>query len=368
MKACLRFAVPALLALALAVPSPLDACAPAPPQNVVVEVASESAIIVWDAKAKTQHFIRRATFTASAPGSVPVADFGFLVPTPSVPVLEEADDKAFDELAKVTAPRVVTQSRPSDGGGGGCIGGCGMMAEKKSDGLAQPTVEVLAAKRVGGYDAVVLKANDADALAGWLNKRGYEVRPALARWLKPYVNEKGWVVTAFKIANDPAATATAGIGTTAVRMSFAADAPFFPYREPDDMRDAKTPRLLRVFMIADQKMNGSLGAGAAWEGKTVWAGKPGAEGWKGTVPHLKIPGFAPGEDTWLTEFEDHSSPRKGDTDLMFASAADQTPVRRPDRIVYAARADGGAAPAFALLAGVALCLYLTRFLTALARK
>ena len=186
MKACLRFAVPALLALALAVPSPLDACAPAPPQNVVVEVASESAVIVWDAKAKTQHFIRRATFTASAPGSVPVADFGFLVPTPSVPVLEEADDKAFDELAKVTAPRTVTQSRPSDGGGG-CIGGCGMMAEK-SAGKAEATVEVLAAKRVGGYDAVVLKANDADALAEWLNKRGYEVRPALARWLKPYVN------------------------------------------------------------------------------------------------------------------------------------------------------------------------------------
>ncbi len=363
MSTCVRFVALALLAGVLATPSPLDACAVAPPRDVVVEVASESAIVIWDEKAKTQHFIRRATFTASAPGSTPVPDFGFLVPTPSVPVLEEADDKVFDELAKVTAPKTETRSRPS--GGGGCVPGCGAI---KSESVAEQShVEVLAEKRVAGYDAKVLKANDADALAAWLNARGYEVRPALARWLKPYVDKK-WVVTAFKIANDPSATATAAIGSAAVRMSFNTDTPFFPYREPDDMRDAKARRLFRVFVIADQKMSGSLGAGESWEGKTAWAGKPGVEGWKGAQSHLKIPGFAPAEGTWLTEFEDASSPRKGDTDLTFATSSDQIPVERPTRIIYAARADAGPAPAFAMIAAVVACLYLSRFLVGLVNR
>ncbi len=364
MNTCVRFVALALLVGVLAVPSSVDACAVALPRDVVVEVASESAIIFWDEKAKTQHFIRRATFTASAPGSTPVKDFGFLVPTPALPILEEVDDKAFDELATITAPKTETRPRPT---GGGCAPGCGaaMAPAVKAD---MSTVEVLAEKRVGGYDAKVLKANDADALTKWLNERGYEVRPALSRWLKPYV-DKGWVVTAFKIANDPSATATAAVGSAAVRMSFNIDAPFFPYREPDDVRDAKSPRLLRVFMIADQKLNGTLGAGAgAWEGKTAWAGKPGAEVWKDTLPYLKIPGFAPGEETWLTEFEDGSSPRKGDTDLTFAPAADQTPVQRPNRIIYASRTDTGPLPAFAMIAAVAICLSLSRFLVGLVNR
>ena len=127
-------------------PAPTDACGPAPPRDVVVEVASETAIIVWDATTKTQHFIRRAAFNASAKESAKVEDFGFLVPTPSQPVLEEADDKAFDELARVTAPKTETRKRPS----GGCALGCG-------GGAPSPTGEsvlVLEEKHVAGRRGV----------------------------------------------------------------------------------------------------------------------------------------------------------------------------------------------------------------------
>ena len=37
-----------------------EACAPAPPPGAFVAVAAESAIIVWDAPNKTEHFIRGA--------------------------------------------------------------------------------------------------------------------------------------------------------------------------------------------------------------------------------------------------------------------------------------------------------------------
>ena len=56
------------------------ACAPAPHANDRVYVIEESAVIVWDPATKTEHFIRRATFHGKA------GDFGFLVPTPSVPI------------------------------------------------------------------------------------------------------------------------------------------------------------------------------------------------------------------------------------------------------------------------------------------
>lgn len=129
MNTCVRLLGGALLAGLLALPAPSDACGVAPPRDVVVEVASESAIIVWDEQTKTEHFIRRATFTAHAPGSTPVKDFGFLVPTPSAPALEEVDDSAFTELARVTEPRTEVRAPPS---GGGCALGCGGEAPKSA--------------------------------------------------------------------------------------------------------------------------------------------------------------------------------------------------------------------------------------------
>src|SRR4051812_28697700 len=96
------FAVGSLALLAGAIAS---ACAPAPPIGGHVDIADESAIIIWDAAAKTEHFIRRAQFMAT------VKEFGFLVPTPSRPALADAPDSSFDHLATVTAPRVVTKVR-----------------------------------------------------------------------------------------------------------------------------------------------------------------------------------------------------------------------------------------------------------------
>src|SRR5687767_13907289 len=87
-----------VVALTLATsPQRGGACAVAPPDNHPVAIADESAIIVWDAATKTQHFIRRASFNTEAP------DFAFLVPTPTRPALAEADDKAFEHLSLVTA-------------------------------------------------------------------------------------------------------------------------------------------------------------------------------------------------------------------------------------------------------------------------
>ena len=332
-------------------PTPLEACAPAPPPNVKVEIASESAIIIWDEKTKTEHFIRRATF------NTPAKDFGFLVPTPTEPTLEEVDDQAFTVLAKITEPRVVKEPRQT--GGGGCGIGCGGSAPRAGDKSAAGSVEVLQEKDVGGYKAAVLKATDADKLAAWLKENGYESRPALTRWLEKYVAEN-YIIAAFKIAKKE--EKSEGVSSAAVRMSFTAPKPFFPYREPHDMGDAKGKRLLRVFYIGSQKAIGTIGEKGEWPGKIAWANKLSAENWQQLDPLLKMPGFNPPEGAWLTEFEDTSSPRPGKDDLFFATHPDQMSVERPAHIVYTNAASSAALPTYVCCAALLLAFYLVRWL------
>lgn len=347
-----------LSAVAFLEPAATDACAPAPPRDVIVEIASESAVIAWDEATKTQHFIRRASFNATGKTGEKVEDFGFLVPTPTQPVLAEVDDKVFEELARLTAPLTEVQKQPS----GGCAVGC---AAAKSPSAVAESVKVLEAKHVAGYEAKVVKASDAEALGEWLKEHKYESRPALVRWLKPYV-EKGWIVTAFKIARDPS-TSGGAIGTSAVRMSFAADAPFYPYSEPDDMHDAKSQRLLRVFFLGNKKMTGKLGA-TDWPGKIAWAGMLHPESSSILASILNIPGYKLDGNTWLTEFEDRSSPRPGVADVTFSEHPDQSVVSRPKRITYSQRSDAAGKAGFGVLAVGIIGFYLLQRLRFAAKR
>src|SRR5215813_2366999 len=94
--------------------APAPACCPAPPGGLPVVNADQTVVILWDAAAKTQHFIRQASFKSDA------NDFGFLIPSPSRPELSESGNDAFPTLKKLTEPEVVQQSRPMGGPGCGC--------------------------------------------------------------------------------------------------------------------------------------------------------------------------------------------------------------------------------------------------------
>ena len=318
-----------LTAVVFGQPKSASACAPAPPLNKPVAIADEVAIIILDQAAKTEHFIRRASFHTEA------HDFGFLVPTPAKPTLAEAGDDAFTELARITAPRVVTRSRPAPGLSCGCA-----MAPPPA-GLAAP-VRVLEEKRVAGYDAVVLEADAPDALSRWLKEHGYEFSPALADWAAPYV-KAGWKVTAFKVAKEsPEAPAVA---TSAVRMTFQTDRPFFPYREPASQAPSQataglpsTSRMLRVFFLGEKKVEGVLGEGnPSWPGSVAWANQLSGEDREKLLQLLKLPKETPPASWWLTEFEDPSSPRPGTADVYFSTSADQAPKEREPHIEYVSR-------------------------------
>jgi len=286
------------------------ACAPAGRMGEGIHIAEESAIIIWDAATKTQHFIRRASFETKA------KDFGFLVPTPTVPKLEEADDEAFGYLAWLTRPPV--QKLRDD------VKALRRMADK-SETVAQ--VIVIATAKVAGYDATVLEATDANALDGWLKQHGYLSSPALVEWYKPYIAQK-WKITAFKIATNTENTTS--VKTSAIRMSFESDRPFFPYREPAVEAGSKAARMLRVYLLGDTRHDGRIGAEGKWQGKTVWSNRVTEGNRVSLMKRLKLPDDTARAALHLTEFEDVASPRPGNDDLFFRAATDQSPVSKPE--------------------------------------
>lgn len=370
----------ALAAGALAaVPDSADGCAAAPRHGEQVYTNDEAALIVWDEKTKTEHFVRRANFRSTG------YDFGFLVPTPNKPDLDVAEDNLFDELAQLTAPKVeyreVVKEVEKD-----FMPGCA--SKTAADGArlgenmpmgksaAPGGVEVLEQKRVGDYDATVLafRKGDGDTpekgaaeLEKWLAKHGYEAPPFIREWLKKYVADQ-WCITAFKIAapevkdvkgakkDGPAPPVVRGgqqnLRAKPIRMSFKADRPFYPYREPQTETTASPAgesRLLRVFVAAQSRFAGKLGDGTkARPGQTVWAGAVDVNRWgnlfqKATIaePPLKDgqPVFARPDPNglWLTEFEDRSSPRPGTDEVYFEPAAEQSAMERPPNIITRTR-------------------------------
>jgi len=302
-----------------------DGCAIAPRLGEHVEISDETAIIVWEAEQQLEHFIRSATFETDA------KDFGFLVPTPTQPTLHEVDQQAFSDLFRITAPRFVA-------GGGGRqreVGGCGCSSSEKVSATpgAAPPVRVLEETRVAGHDATVLEADDADSLAAWLKEHDYPSSPELTEWLQPYIAEK-WKITAFKYVKEESPEPK--LMSNAIRLTFKTEKPVYPYREPkaETSEDAATAatkaRLLRVYFVADSRYQGELGPEAEpWPAQTAWAGKLQDFQVQQLSQRLKLTETDQSAAWWLTEFEDHSSPRPTTRDLYFSPAKVQESKERP---------------------------------------
>ncbi len=325
-----RWLVPALFGLTLILPlsaPPTPACCPAPPAGKPVVNADQTVLIVWDADTKTQHFVRKASFKSEA------HDFGFLVPSPTVPDLDESGSAAFPYLQKLTEPEVKTVRRPS--GGGGCA--CGAMPGSFSMVAGKADVQVLAEKEVAGLKASVLETKSADALVRWLKENGYAFSPEVAAWAKPYV-EAGWMITAFKVIKPKDADEQQRVAATSLRMSFKTDRPLFPYREPDPKESAKAlgaqHRLLRIYFVAEARYRGEMTKDDPWTGKVAWAGKLGEGDRKKALELLKLPENAGPKEWWLTEFEDDWPYRAAPADVAFSRDADQSDVRREPIIRY----------------------------------
>jgi hypothetical protein len=172
-----------------------------------VAIADQQVLIVWDEARQEEHFIRQATFQPGAEKS-----FGFLVPTPTKPTVAEADGRVFERLAEATKPVPQTVYRPDLTPLllAGFMRFGGAVQDKMQ--AAAASVRVVERQSVAGYDVAVLEADEPRALAQWLADNGYDARPEIAEWARPYIADR-WKITAFKYAQpeeDSAAPAVAG--------------------------------------------------------------------------------------------------------------------------------------------------------------
>jgi hypothetical protein len=331
-------------------------CAPAPRAGESIEIADETALIIWDEANDVEHFIRQATFVGTA------RDFGFLVPTPNRPQLEPADADVFQELAHITEPK--TEHRTESGLSFGCAGSPDAATDTAPTGIL-PGIVVLEQKQVGNLDAAVLafradktrKLEDtADELLNWLTSRGYAVRPDLTEWLAAYI-DRNWMITAFKIAGQPGAEpppadSNLAVKSTAVRLTFKTDRPFFPYREPAGQRNTGSrsgSRSLRVFVAARERMAGTIGESLPWPATTVWANAIPDSQRTALLDKLKLPAETAEGKWWITEFEDNSSPRSGTDEVYFERSTDRGPVARAPIVVINKKTPWWAGPLAILL-------------------
>ena len=349
----LALMVGALLACNYASP-PVQGCCPAPRSGQRVVNADQTVILIWDAATKTEHFIRQASFKSEAD------DFGFLIPSPNQPELDESGNEAFNYFQKLTEPEVKKINRPSSGLG--C--GCGADAGRKDKAASPPQVRVLEQKLVAGFNAVVLEAESATALVDWLKTNGYAYSPEVETWARPYV-QAGWKITALKVAKSKEQEADKNVTASALRMSFKTDRPLFPYREPNYKNSVQNlntlDRLLRIYFVAEARYQGELTPEDHWTGRVVWAGKMAAKDREKALELLKLPEQPTPPEWWLTEFEDHWPYQVAPADVHFARGMEQGDVRRPPIYEYVATPYPSDVMTYALGAVIILPLVWRRF-------
>lgn len=310
------------------------ACCPAFRASAMVRIADQRILVAWDPATMVEHFVREARFAGEGNGGSD--DFGFLVPTPAEPEIAEADGSVFDALGEASRPRIVdvTRVRPH----WSLVGSLLLSAESKSASRLMPmtdmapppraAVEVVKTARVAGYEAAVLRADDPELLGRWLADNGYQSRPELVEWSRPYV-AAGWMITAFKYVGTAEKTDVA-----AVRMSFVTPRPLFPYRVPtDQIAEPGRGSMLRAFVVGPGRATGTLGegdAGRPWSQARVTYARPLAvDGGSAALLDRALPVGATEalSAAWLTTFEDDSWP-SGTDDLTFAFDPSAAPYQR----------------------------------------
>jgi len=178
-----------VLAFAVTVIAPLPAtaiciCFPCP--DCAILSRGQLNFVRFDADAGTITMIPNIRVAGDSPS------FSLVVPTPGLPTLEPVDRALWTEASALSAP-VRRQS------GSGCGGEVLVPAP---DGVltdAEDGVIVVSRQIVGGFEATILTADDADALVDWLAANDFAITPEQAAVFAPYVT-RAWVFTAMKLA------------------------------------------------------------------------------------------------------------------------------------------------------------------------
>ncbi|WP_289848878.1 DUF2330 domain-containing protein [Actinoallomurus spadix] len=261
-----------------------------------VNVAAETSIVRYDGA--SEEIVMRLSVRSRA------RDAAWLMPTPSRATVTLGEHGWFDQLDRLTEPKVVRRRHwfPERDGGDRVAG---------APAPAGGGVGVLARQRLGPFEVTTLSAADSRALAAWLTAHGYHLKGRLGQALAPYV-AKRWTYTAIRLA--PESGPLSG-ELDPLRIRFTADAPVYPIRLS---RLASTPQAVHLYVLAPHRV-GVRGLGLF----TTYAGRV-------SPAQVASPGLRSllGGGAFLTEFVRQGIPPADFTDdLGFAYTAD-TPYRQ----------------------------------------
>ncbi len=317
----------------------LGAAWPAGAQAVLTPVGSKpprtravSAWIVWNPSTLQQDLILGARFESAG------SPFAWVLPFPSEPTLTRVDADLRLALSKLIAgyqARTPGWRMPPDPPGGPRP----WIVFDETDTPRWTTVQAVepdAAQRLLG-----LRARQGAIWEDWVGR---------------YAESRAWLVG---MRHERSATES---GFAYVRIRFATDRPYLPYREPpwSDVAEGSGPRSLRVTVIAPELVEWKLGRSLPTTSNAWLSFEPTHEELRGAFGEaLYGELFDAGERYWLRSFEDWHEVHAGNDDVTFARAG-AVPVQGAPGTVKDAKGEGvalepvGPAPAssVAVQAGV----------------
>ena len=305
------------LTTSLAAPAWACGCGAYIPDQKGASVVDERALVAWDGSREDILMSLRVTGSSGSAA--------WVMPVPSAAQVSLGEAETFEELGRLTAPRIeyrdswwptfnwLTAGGPSEGAMAGAPPGAG--------------VNVLGRQRIGPFDVTRLAAQDPAALAKWLTDNGFPHPDGLDANLAPYVAD-GWEIVAVKLA--PAATGESLTGDLQpLRLSFASDAVVYPMRLS---RSASSPQTVDLFVLADHRMDPTSIPVADNTPTLEFAGP--IDG-SGVSPALAD--FV-GDGAFLTRWNNTLlEPASIDGDYIFEPAADDTTYQR---VIYRERNRG----------------------------
>jgi hypothetical protein len=294
------------------------------PDRAGASVVDERAMLAWDGK--TQDILMAFNVSGSSDKAA------WVMPVPSAAKVSLGDTEMFDELRRLTAPRVeyrdswwptFTWLLPGAG-------------PSETTGAPGGAVNVLGRQRIGPFDVTRLAADDPTALDTWLADKGFPRPDGLEANLAPYIADH-WEIVAIQLAPAQAGESLTG-DLQPLRLSFTSDKLVYPMRLS---RSAATPQTVDLYVLADHRMDP--------ESVPVAGHKPSLE-FAGRVERADLsPALAAyvGDGAFLTHWNDHIyQPELIDGDYVFEPAASDTPFQH---VIYRTR-DHGDITGFALLA------------------
>lgn len=146
-------------------------------KSIDINEPTQKAIIVYDAD--------REDLLLQVKYEGPLEEFGWLIPVPSLPKVEQGSMGPFYELSQLTQRHIVGNK------------GVATLAVR-SAGVDDEAVKVIQVKTVGAYEVAILSAQDAGSLARWLQDHGYSLPEGKTEIVEDYIRQK-WFFIAAKI-------------------------------------------------------------------------------------------------------------------------------------------------------------------------